>query len=272
MTTFGGEMIKIRMLYAALVAVCASGGQATAQQQARPDLEATSPLVILESDFSSASFVVGKGDSVFTHTLVSARAAMISDEVWVAGEDEARFQRGTQAFGVKTPQGWVYCATDREGNFFFAGNMSCLQDADEDGRFDTIWTAGAPTLGVRLLVTGLEDAKPLSESAGFVSIPFTQGPSMELALRYVGKRRGLRRDKTHAFGLFIGPDAGTEIRGAAIYASMINGQAEMDWRGARFTVSETGDQRELRAEVLEGAPRQLLEPLTIHVTTSYTYY
>lgn len=124
------------------------------------------------------------GQPLLRQPVTSTRAARLEAESpSLAGMGSAKtFPAGTKMFGVKVPDGWIYCAVSESTvKWLFLDLFACYQDTDGDGWFDHARSSGAPFNGIPLFVFQPGPPKALPTPVPYSFIPYREGPKVELA-------------------------------------------------------------------------------------------
>lgn len=264
---------------AVAVAAALAAGSAQAQSSTRT-IEST-PFVVHAVAADVTERVAKPGEPLLVHPATSVRAARLTAEApTTSGYKKVKsFPAGTAMFGAHAPGGWVYCAVAASTARWWAGDeFACYEDADEDGRFESVRLSGEPFMRVPLFVFQLGAAKALPTPVPYERVPYAEGPRIDYALSFkVDRPRGKRGEP---------PPAATSIRLTAqvgqpgAYASIGDGiagarltagqTATLQYGGAKIDILGVEADGSVRYRVTQGMPTHI-ERVVMGVTTTTTY-
>lgn len=225
--------------------------------------------------------VAAPGQPLLVQPVTATRAARLEAEApSLLGMGSAKtFPAGTRMFGVKVPDGWIYCAVaESTVKWLFADWTACYQDSDGDGKFEIVRDSGTPFNGIPLFVFQPGPPKKLPAPIPYTAIPYQDGPRVEIGLVWKPIVMKAGRDQppipvTQATitESIITPEKSegvsrgktVDITGAAPETVAVN--------GAVVTVLGMTPEGGLRYRVRRTMPAQI-EPLEMVLTTSTYYY
>lgn len=224
--------------------------------------------------------IAAPGTSLLSQPVTSTRAARLDAEApSLLGMGSAKtFAAGTKMFGVKVPDGWLYCAVAASTvTWLFSEWTACYQDADGDGAFEVVRDSGAPFNGIPLFVFQPGPPKALPAPIPYTAIPYREGPTVDLGFVWKPVVKKVKRDEPPApvtqVTITQSMITGDKIEGVnrSQTFSVTDGAQTMRMDGATITVLGLTPEGNLRYRVRSTMPAQI-QPLEMVLTTSTYYY
>lgn len=220
------------------------------------------------------------GTSLLTQPVTSTRAARLDAEApSLLGMGSAKtFPAGTKTFGVKVPDGWIYCAVAASTvKWLFNDMTACYQDVDGDGAFEIVRNSGMPFNGIPLFVFQPGPPQKLPAPIPYSALPYKEGPTVDLGFVWRPVVVKVKRDEPPApvtqVTITQSMMTGDKIEGVtrAQTFSVTGGPQTMRQDGATITVLGLTPEGNLRYRVRSAMPAQI-QPLEMVLTTSTYYY
>lgn len=273
------DRIGVVRLAAATAALACSLVAASAGAQTFTSRSWTT-FVVNPVTVSSEEQVAAPGASLLSQPVTATRAAQLDAEApSLLGMGSAKtFPAGTKMFGVKVPDGWIYCAVAASTvKWLYSEWTACYQDADNDGAFEVVRNSGAPFNGIPLFVFQPGPPKKLPAPIPYTAIAYKEGPTVDLGFVWKPVITKVPRDAppapvtqlTVTQSMITGDKVEGVGRGKTFSVETLPQTLRMD--GATITLLGLTPKGELRYRVSSAMPAQI-QPLELVLTTSTYYY
>ena len=176
----GGSM---RWFSVAATAACLALPLTTqpAAAQAAQILRSSTTFVVLPAEAPAGELTASAKGPLLRQKIASTRAAQLDEAAPTTSgfAVDKTFPAGAKLFGVKVPDGWIYCAVAKK---LFGGQFDCYQDIDDDGRFDVARPSGLPFNDVPLFVFAPGPATRLPAPVRYSALNYRDGPTTDIAI------------------------------------------------------------------------------------------
>ncbi|WP_292052112.1 MULTISPECIES: hypothetical protein [unclassified Brevundimonas] len=264
-----------------IAAVIASGCSALAvQATAQTRTQDTAPLIIHPP--AAGEVTIGEEvSSVMTNPVLRLRtttmraAKLDMDTDTPSGFALAKMlPAGTKMFGIHTTSGWAYCAVaESSARWWTTDQFVCFEDADKDGRFESVMRSGAPFMRVPLFVFETGNRIALATPAPYTPIDVNDGPSMDMTIYAFQTKRDYRDGNIYLRAGFR-PDEAVghiPIRGLAARARLTpDGPTRMNLMGLEIEILSTDENGNIRYRILKTPEEGMIYRATMSVSTTYT--
>lgn len=254
---------------------------ATAAQAQSSTAYAWTTFVVHGVTPPSGEQVARPGEPLLRQPVTSTRAARLeADTPSLLGMGSAKvLLAGTKMFGVKVPDGWIYCAVaESTVKWLFLDWFACYQDIDADGLFDHVRSSGAPFNGIPLFVFQPGPPKALPTPVRYSFIPYAEGPRVDLGFVWRPIIAKVKKGEvappptrlTVTTSILTGEK--DEAISAAVTFDMASGRPQVfSDNGGRVTLLGFTPEGGLRYRVDSAIPAQI-EPLKMTLTTTTYWY
>lgn len=266
-----------RIIAPVIAAGCAAFAvQATAQTRTQD----TAPLIIhppAQGEVRIGEEISGvRTNPVIRLRTTTMRAARLdTDTETPSGFALAKmFPAGTKMFGIHTTSGWAYCAVaESSARWWTTDQFVCFEDADKDGRFESVMRSGAPFMRVPLFVFETGNRIALQMPAPYTQIGVDDGPSMDMTIYALQAKRDVRNGIIYLRAGFRPDDATGHIpvRGMTASARLNpDGPTRMELMGLEIEILSTDEEGNIRYRILKVPEEGLIYRATMRVSTTYT--